>query len=82
MSPRDKLHRLVDQVPEADVHAAEVFLEFLRQRQDPVRAAFEAAPEDDEPLSAEDVASLDEAKADIAAGRFITAEDAKRRLLG
>jgi hypothetical protein len=82
MSPRDRLHRLVDQVPEAEVHSAEVFLEFLRQRRDPVRAAFEAAPEDDEPLSAEDEASLDEAKADIAAGRFHRSEDVWRELLG
>lgn len=82
MSPRDKLHRLVEQVPEAEVHAAEVFLEFLGHRRDSVRAAFEDAPEDEESLRSEDEASLDEAKADIAAGKFITADEAKRRLFG
>jgi hypothetical protein len=43
-----------------------------------VIAAFRNAPEDDEPWTAEDEAAVAEARADIAAGRTISLEQAMR----
>lgn len=49
---------------------------------DPLDALIASAPEDDEPLTAEEEESIREARADRAAGRMISAADARRELLG
>jgi hypothetical protein len=46
---------------------------------DPVLREFLAAPEDDEELTDEDIAAIEEGKADIAAGRVVTHEELERR---
>jgi hypothetical protein len=49
--------------------------------EDPVVAAFRDAPEDDEPLTPEEEAALDESHARLAAGEpTISLEDLKREL--
>ena len=70
---KDDLHQLVDALPEREVYAARRFLEELRDAargamDDPVLRAFMDAPEDDEPLTAEDAAAIAEAHAEIARG--------------
>jgi hypothetical protein len=79
----DDLHRLVDQVPPSDLHAARRYLEYLRDRaaglpataEDPVLRAFTEAPLDDEALSPEDIAAIDEGQAAAAAGDVRPLED-------
>jgi hypothetical protein len=52
VTAKEELHRLLDSLPEADVHAARRFLEFLRAaNDDPFLRALREAPEDDEPAS-------------------------------
>lgn len=68
MIARDELRALVDAIPDDRLPAAR---EALEQLADPVLMAFLNAPEDDEPLTDEDLAAIAEAKADIAAGRTV-----------
>jgi predicted transcriptional regulator len=83
MAPvRERIHRLVDQLPEAELSAAESLLVERRAATDPFFQALANAPEDDEPLTDEDAAALDEANADIAAGRVVPHEEVFRRLRG
>ena len=90
MTAKEELYRLVDALPERETHAARRFLEYLRDAgrtgvvdgDDPVMRAFMAAPEDDEPLTDEDVAAIEEAKAEIARGEYITWEDYRAQQRG
>jgi hypothetical protein len=50
MSRRERLHQLVDELP--DEAAARVLADLERRRQDPVRWALDHAPGDDEPETA------------------------------
>lgn len=54
-----ELHELVDLLPNDSLDAAGVL---LRRAQDPVLAKLDAAPYDDEPLTEEDRAALEEAR--------------------
>jgi hypothetical protein len=65
---------LVDDLPEPEVHTALRFVESLRQEApDPVAQALRDAPTDDEPLTAEDLAELEEAERDRQEGRVLIA---------
>ena len=54
---RTELHRLVEDLPDESIDAAGILLE---RAQDPLLAALEAAPLDDEPYTEEDSAVSDE----------------------
>jgi hypothetical protein len=83
MTDRERLHDLVEDLPESEVHAALRFVEYLRQSEDdPVLKALRDAPPDDEPLTEEDLAALEEAYEDLGQGRVVSHEEARRRLLG
>lgn len=77
MTTKERLHRLVDELSEQEAAAALVVVE--RGLQDPVLLAFAGAPEDDEPLTAEEEIGLAEADADIAAGRTVPLDEIERR---
>lgn len=47
-------------------------------RADPLVVAFRDAPLDDEPVTAEEEAAMAEARADLAAGRTVSLEEAMR----
>jgi len=79
MLARDDLHTLLDAIPEDRLPAVREALERLA---DPVLLAFLMAPEDDEPLTDEDIAAIEEGKADIARGDTVPLEEVERRLLG
>jgi hypothetical protein len=49
MSARDRLHRLIDELPESELAAAERVLHYLRATADPVLRALLEAPLDGEP---------------------------------
>lgn len=66
MTTKERLHRLVDELSDADADAT---LQFIAARRgDPVVAAFENAPVDDEPFTAEDEDAVAAVRADRAAG--------------
>lgn len=80
MEDRQTLHTLVDELPEPELVAARRYLEYLRQTADPLRRALDAAPEDDEPLSAEDVAAIREGRRERAKGETTSHDEIKRLL--
>lgn len=90
MQTRDRLHRLIDELPEAELPAVERLpaergddrLERAlgKAPDDPFLRALADAPEDDEPLTPEDEAAIDEAYRDVAAGRVMSDDELWRRL--
>jgi hypothetical protein len=72
MIARDDLHTILDSIPEDRLDAAR---EALAALADPVLLALLNAPEDDEPLTEEDLQALEEARADREAGRTITLDE-------
>jgi predicted transcriptional regulator len=83
MTDKERLHSLVEELPEPEVHAALRFLEYLRREtSDPVARALQEAPYDDEPLTAEDLAELDAAERDHQEGRLVSHDEARRELFG
>jgi hypothetical protein len=82
MTDKERLYTLVENLPEPEVHAALRFVEYLRQEaSDPVARALQEAPIDDEPLTAEDRAALEEAERDWQEGRFVSHDEARLQLL-
>ncbi|CAN5204756.1 hypothetical protein BH18GEM1_BH18GEM1_16040 [soil metagenome] len=69
MAARERLHRLVDNLPESELVTAAHVLEALR-RMGELPAVLRDAPPDDERLSNEAIAALDEAEEDIRADRL------------
>ena len=83
MTVKEELYRLVDALPDSELDAARSFLETLQRHPgDPFLQALAKAPEDDEPETPEETAAVQEAEADIAAGRVVSHEEARRQLLG
>jgi hypothetical protein len=83
MEERERLHALVDVLPDGELHVALRFLEFL-ETEGPASHVWsiEDAPIDDEPLTADDEQALAEAERDLAEGRVVSHAEARRRLLG
>lgn len=80
MTTREKLHRIVDELPEQELEAA---LEAIEARADDpvVRRLDDAAPEDEE-ISAEEEAEVREARDEVAAGAPLVSHDEIKRELG
>jgi predicted transcriptional regulator len=77
---KERLYRLVDRIPDGEVHTAERFLEYLSMSDDPVMRALMNAPEDDEPVTLAEQEAVREALEDIATGRVYPLEEVKREL--
>lgn len=78
MTAKEKLLQRVQTLTEDE--AAET-LRLLDQRaEDPVLAAFREAPLDDEPWTEQDEQAAAEGRADVAAGRTVSLEEAMRDL--
>ena len=77
---REELHDLVDDLSDQDLPTAKRFLAYLRNIRGPFMRKLVETPYDDEPLSEEDIAALDEAWEDVAAGRVIIMEELEREL--
>lgn len=77
MTAKEKLRQAVDELSELE---AEKVLEIIARRRDrdPVRAFFEDAPEDDEPLTDEERASLDEGRAEYERGETVPLDEFMR----
>ena len=83
MTTKEQLHQLIDQLPASEWHAAERYLEYLRDACDPALRALLDIPEDDEPESPEEATAVAAAKARAAAGLpGIPHDEVRRRVLG
>jgi CHAD domain-containing protein len=80
-APKDRLHELMGALPESRFEAAKRALECLvNEACDPVLEAFLEAPEDDEPVTEEDLKDMEEGRRAIAEGRVKSWEEVKREL--
>lgn len=89
MSVHEELLKLIEALPESEIPVVKSFVEFVLSRTaskdskaflDPVLHALETAPEDDEPLTEEDLKAIAEGEEDIRQGRVTPWEDVKRDL--
>jgi len=74
MTAKEKLRERVE------LEEAARALQLLEERGDPVIATFRDAPIDDEPWTEEDEAAAAEGRADLAAGRTVSLDEAMREL--
>ena len=58
MMSKSKLHRLVEELPDAEIDVAERFVRFLRSLNDPVLKALLDAPKSKVPETAEEFAAV------------------------
>lgn len=77
---RQDLKDLIDCVPTDELIVVKRFIQYVVDMQDPVLRSLLEAPVDDEPTSESDVAMLQEAREDIAAGRLTPAKELYREL--
>ena len=73
MTVRERLHRIVDELPEPDAERALRALE--RWRDDPVALALAAAPFEDEPETAGERAAVEQAREEVRRGDVVSAEE-------
>jgi hypothetical protein len=77
MTAKEKLLERVTKLSEAE--AGET-LRLLDAQEDPVVVAFREAPEDDEPWTDEDEAAVAGGRADVAAGRTVSLDEAMQEV--
>jgi hypothetical protein len=80
VSLKDRVHHLVDELPEPELQTAERFLQYLRATADPVQRALMEAPWDDEPETEDERQAVQEARDELARGEVHTLEDVRREL--
>jgi hypothetical protein len=81
MGTRAALHTLVDELPDPELQAARRFLEYLRLHgANTLRSVLDAAPLDDEPVTANDLAAMREGLEDMERGEVVSHEEAMRLL--
>ena len=78
--PKQRLHQLIDELPEDEIQAAQRYLEFLTACRDPLLNALESAPEDDEPVSSEEHRAVEEAERAAAAGDVVPDSHVRAKL--
>lgn len=83
MQTREDLHHLVDALPDSELSTAARFLAYLRDvATDPFLRALVSAKEDNELEVPEEAVAVQEGRADVAAGRLVSHDEVRRRLLG
>ena len=82
MTTRERIHQLVEQLPDTELATAERVLAGLAALADaqPVLRALAGASEDDEPVTEEDASAIEEGERDLGLGRTLSAADARIRL--
>jgi hypothetical protein len=81
MTTRQALKDMIDMVPEERLDDVEQSIRRVMDvEDDPVMRSLRRAPIDDEPLTAEERAAIDEGLRSLSEGRGITTEELKRRL--
>jgi hypothetical protein len=79
MTAKEKLRRTIEELSEGEAEAALAFIA-ERRGSDPLLELFAGAPEDDEPTTAEEDASAEQAWAAHRRGESIPLERARREL--
>ncbi len=79
MTTKEVLHRLIDELPDDALPGVERYLAAVRD--DPMMRILLAAPLDDEPTTPEEDASAREGIERYRRGDYLTADEAKARLL-
>ena len=77
---RPELHALVDTLPDTELTEAKRYLTGLSTFDDPPLRNALLAPIDDEPLTEEEIAAVEEAKREMERGEHVTMDDMKREL--
>ena len=78
---RETLHKLIDELPECDLHMAELLIQWRHQlRDDPLLVTLATAPLDDEEITAEEEAAVAEAREAVARGEVYSFDEVKREL--
>ena len=82
MTARDRLHRLVDELPENELATAERVLIGLSvlSLSNLVMAALAKAPRDDEPVTDREAERIEEGERDLRDERTVTGEQVRKRL--
>ena len=75
-----ELKRMIDGLPDSEIHAARRYLQFLSYHNDTLAWSLDHAPYDDEPITEEDGEAIREANEDIAAGRVVSHGQIKKEL--
>ena len=73
---KDRLHKLVDALPENQVEAAKKYLESLADKA--FLEALRNAPEDDEPLTEDELRAIEEGREAVKRGETTPLEDVMR----
>jgi hypothetical protein len=83
VTDRERLRALVEDLSEEEVRAVLRFVRYLQNpEEDLVLMALREAPPDDEPITQEDLAALEEAEEDARRGRLVPHEEIRCRILG
>lgn len=69
---------LIDGMPPEELLVIKRFIQYVRDMEDPFLRNMAEAPWDDEPLTDEDIAALEEGKEDVKAGRLVSHEEIMR----
>jgi hypothetical protein len=81
MTAREQLHRLVDELPNGELRAAQRYLVYLRNMgTHPLLRTLMEAPLDDEPETDEERAAVAEAREAVARGELMSHEEVRREL--
>ena len=80
MTAKEKLLRTVQELSEAEAQDALGFIVRRRGERDALAELLEDAPLDDEPTTREDDAGVREAKAQIARGDVLSADEIRREI--
>jgi hypothetical protein len=80
MTTREKLHQVVDELPEEELDAALQAIEL--RADDPLIRRFEDVAPEDEEISAEEEAAVQEARDELTAGAPLVSHDEIKRELG
>lgn len=82
MTTKERLHRLIDELPELPASELEAVEVYLQRLGDPVLRAFLDAPEDDELETEEERLAVEEARAAIVRGEVEPWSKVRAELLG
>ncbi|MGE0541602.1 MAG: hypothetical protein AB7R89_15615 [Dehalococcoidia bacterium] len=79
MITREQLHQLLAELPECDLHMAELLIQWRHElRDNRMLVTLATAPLDDEPETSEEAAAVAEAREAIARGDVYSMEEIKR----
>ena len=73
MTAKEQLHELVDELSEPEAKRALSLVK--KEHEDPMIVAFRDAPEDDEPLSAEEEAALEQSHEEYRRGEAVPLDE-------